>query len=729
MNINTLYLDSLINDSLLSGELQTAIRNRYNSDGVSNSDVLDKADKLVYFDNSRNTAPVLKNILHVLSGTDNAEGKLPGQTLATDNWGAYEDLVQLLLSLDLNMDDFCDQLFQLERFFISEKQSRGNPATISRFEYIKSRAAFAQCLAQTENENHPFIIMCGDLSGIQDFIYNIHNSRAYKSIKGRSFFLQLIVEAMIRRLLDLAGLKKSNVIYSSGGKFYLLLPNSAEVTEKLRQFENDLQTVLFDEFQLGLYVCLGWIPFKIGNNHVIITDELKNTGEKIEGIGDLWGAVSDKAARQKNKRYDKVLVKQFDLIFSGKLKEDYNGQNMAVCAVSGMPVLKSDENNIADKNDSEPVYVHSLIRRQTELGKSLQRNDIITYGVKNHSDHIEPLDLGTSYSLTSISSKPLDGQRYILLNPAGIDKYKDFIGRFRSAEFLYYGGNVQAENESGELLTLEEIASPSASSSMNKIGILKMDVDGLGDIFTNGMRREYATFASMSGLSSRLDWFFCGYVNQIRNEERFKNTVNIIYSGGDDLCAIGRWDRVLEFASRIRSDFRIYTGGGDRINISAGYGLFGPKFPVSKAIHLVDEYLDEAKKHRKELNGDSIAEKPTKNAIHLLGLSVNWESGGEWKFVNELCFKLAGWLRDDVLTKGIIYKLHSFKSSMDRNEEDWYWHSAYYLGKIDKEPAKEIQKAIYTGQFDYTGIKFSCSPRRMFDLIILSAKLADYQLR
>jgi CRISPR-associated protein Csm1 len=726
MNINTLYLDSLLNDSLLPPELAADIRACYNSDGMSNSDILDKADKFVYFDDSRNTAPSLKNILHVLSGTEKTSGELVGQSLSPDNRSAYAEIVRLILSMDLTSEEFCDQLLHLQRFFISERQSGGNPATISRFEYIKSRAAFAQCLAHAENEELPFIIMCGDLSGIQDFIYNIHNSRAYKSIKGRSFYLQLIVEAMIGKVLEITGQKKSNVIYSSGGKFYLILPNSASITEKIQQFERDIQSTLFDEFQLGLYVCLGWIPFNIGKNYQIITNELKNTGEKIEGMGDLWGAVSDKAARQKNRRYEKVLLEQYELVFTGKLKEDYNGQNMAVCAVSGMPVPISTENNIADKDDSEPVYVHPLIRRQTDLGKSLQRNNTISYGTQAHANYIEPLNLGITYCLTN---KPQDGRRSVLLNPASVEDYKSFVSGFRSAEYLHYGGNVQAENESGELLTLEEIASSNSSSSMNKIGILKMDVDGLGDIFTNRMNREYSTFASMSGLSSRLDWFFCGYINQIRNENQFKNTVNIIYSGGDDLCAIGRWDSILEFASRVRSDFRIYAGGGDRISISAGYGLFGPKFPVSKAIHLVDQYLDEAKEYRRELNGGIVAAKPTKNAIHLLGLSVGWDSDGEWKFVNQLRQLMAEWLQNEILTKGVLYKLHSFKSSMDRNEQDWHWHSAYHLGKIDNEPVKEIQKAIYTGQFDYSNVKYSSSPVRMFNLIILSAKLADYQLR
>jgi len=243
------------------------------------------------------------------------------------------------------------------------------------------------------------------------------------------------------------------------------------------------------------------------------------------------------------------------------------------------------------------------------------------------------------------------------------------------------------------------------------------------------MKEEYASFAAMSDLSARLDWFFSGYLNSIRNEPAFKKTVNILYSGGDDLCAVGRWDAVLNFASRVRSDFREYIGGREGISISAGFEIFGPKFPISKAIHLAQDALDEAKLFKEERAGGLRAKEPTKNAIHLLGVSVDWKAKEEWQFVQDLTEHFVDWVKNDLVSNGTVYKLHTFKASSDRKEQDWRWQSAYYFARMKSKPGDAIKNAIYTGSFDLDQLKLTRTPDVMFDLVVLAAKLSDYQTR
>ena len=70
-----------------------------------------------------------------------------------------------------------------------------------------------------------------DISGIQSFIYNITSSGALKSLRGRSFAIEILMEHFIDELLNASELAGANLIYSGVGHCYILLPN----TEKPRK--------------------------------------------------------------------------------------------------------------------------------------------------------------------------------------------------------------------------------------------------------------------------------------------------------------------------------------------------------------------------------------------------------------------------------------------------------------------------------------------------------------
>ncbi|MEO1435196.1 MAG: hypothetical protein AAFV80_06635, partial [Bacteroidota bacterium] len=91
---------------------------------------------------------------------------------------------------------------------------------IDLFHYLKNQAALACCI-KWGDPNFPFSIWCCDISGIQKFIYAIHSSKALVSLKGRSFFLHLLLDSIQKKITDrILGTRNStNLIYSSGGKF------------------------------------------------------------------------------------------------------------------------------------------------------------------------------------------------------------------------------------------------------------------------------------------------------------------------------------------------------------------------------------------------------------------------------------------------------------------------------------------------------------------------------
>ena len=79
---------------------------------------------------------------------------------------------------------------------------------------------------KTFRTQNAFMLVSGDVSGIQDFLYTIPSKGALKSLRGRSFYLEIMLENFIDVLLEDLGLARTNLLYSGGGHFYLLAPNT-----------------------------------------------------------------------------------------------------------------------------------------------------------------------------------------------------------------------------------------------------------------------------------------------------------------------------------------------------------------------------------------------------------------------------------------------------------------------------------------------------------------------
>ncbi len=733
MNRETVYLAALLKNLPDTKRLF----NQYLPDYPGEYDeILEYASKLIFF-NEEGASMQLTSILNKLANTGDVPKTIPFVPLTISeacfrkdteelDWNYPDKFTKALALLDANHPDFSDHLFELIKFYFSNYPSFKGLDNVSLFEYIKSHCAFLHCLLDEQRDmQYPFLLVCGDLSGIQNFIYDIHRSKAYKSIKGRSFFLQLVIEETITHILEAAEVPRCNIVYSSGGKFYILLPNTIAIKSAIDDIELQLTNVLFDGVFQGLYTCFGNIPFNIDLNHnySISSPELHVSGESIEGIGDLWKAVSEKAAQKKSLRYASLIKSEerFLQLFRGALQEDYNGDGMIPCAVTGIPVAEIEDNNIVLRKEEEAIYVHPKVKEQIILGESLRDADVIGWSQTKQLNFIQPLDSPEHWF--GLVCEPTQNIEHRILNPADESSYLQYIRRYKATSFTFYGGNKQAISESGEIKNLNDIAVPNEDFSFRKIAVLRMDIDNLGDIFTHKMKRDLGVFAALSDLSARLDWFFSGYINSIRNKPMYEKYVNVLYAGGDDLCVAGRWDRVLEFAQEVRKAFAEYVGSWSGVTLSGGYAIFNPKFPISKAISMAGEALENAKQYKKNKN-TSI---PHKNAFHLLGTSISWEE--EWPFVWQLKELFLTWLHSGIMSKGTVYRLHNFNRLREEGQIDWHWQAAYYFAKMNKQELLPLKKALITGDFIVGEIKYETKPSRMMELIVLAAKMADYYNR
>ena len=145
-----------------------------------------------------------------------------------------------------------------------------------------------------------------------------------------------------------------------------------------------------------------------------------------------------------------------------------------------------------------------------------------------------------------------------------------------------------------------------------------MDIDSLGTIISQGLQ-ENNTFSRVSTLSTSLDLFFKGYVPNLI-QSYYKDSIYLVYSGGDDVFAIGAWDKIIYFAYQLYKDFRRFTAHNPDITLSASIVLENPSYPIIKGAITAENALDIAKNY----NSYSKAYN-SKNNVSIFGKVLSWD--------------------------------------------------------------------------------------------------------
>ena len=128
-------------------------------------------------------------------------------------------------------------------------------------EYLQQADAFSLLDTPAALRREPaFLLYTADFSRIQRFIYTVHTEGALRSLRSRSFFLELLMEHYMDELLDGCGLTRTNIIYSGGGHCYLLLPNTAAVQQPLADWNRAFNGWLNEQFGVQLFLANGWTP-------------------------------------------------------------------------------------------------------------------------------------------------------------------------------------------------------------------------------------------------------------------------------------------------------------------------------------------------------------------------------------------------------------------------------------------------------------------------------------
>lgn len=678
-------------------------------------------------------------------------------------------------------------LLQMIEKYMSNVPAHGySHADISYYDHAKLTAAIASCLyeyhrdaveeyhnisSSEERSKDKFLVVSGEFSGIQDFIYTITSKMAMKSLRGRSFFLELFAEHIIDEILHALSMNRINLIYSGGSQFYLLLPNTEQVEGVLKNCKKIINDYLLKEIGSKLYFELVYTATtaeELGNG--LGTD--KKTDNKI---GQIFRRLSIQSSANKISRYEKDQLHQlFDENSSLNKVHSYT-KECVICR-------KAEKEEILNANAKKyrDVELCNSCAHFIKLGESIARlyqtdfnRDHYIAEIKSDSTSEKGVELPT-LSNGSVILCLVDGSekmqaeqagnlyRYYVINSLAIkDKFGTNIqvGNYNIKHYSTDASEDSSDKKNKyQLIEFKDLVKKSIG--IERLAVLRADLDDLGTLFMSGFADESSeypyesvTLAKSAVLSKYLSDFFKRKINLIleKNDaakpdnQYFKKYCDIfgsdahsprnivlVYSGGDDVFAIGTWNDIIEFSIDLRTAFKECCNS--KITLSAGIGFFSESYPVYQMAEQTGELEKLAKSFVRpqdlEKSGNA---KPTKDAVALFGKSIHskiehvypWDDFVD-KVLNEKYTKLKEITTTDdqgspdkvVIGKSKLYKLMDLINKRLREDDKLdIAHFAYTLARIkttkdnednfyefkkqlmlwmkNKEDAKQLLTAIY----------------------------------
>ena len=623
--------------------------------------------------------------------------------------------------------------------FVPSSTNTGELADISLYMHSKVTAAVATCMAayfadqgradyksacfdknKEFRQEEAFLLVSGDLSGIQDFIYTIPTKGALKSLRGRSFYLEILMENIIDGLLQDAGLSRINLLYSGGGHFYALLPNTEAARASVAKQQQAVNAWLLSHVGTRIYLAAGMAPCTAA--------ELLQSDSQ----GSVFARASQSVGKDKIQRYDAEMLSALFDERSGINAVHDATRECAICHTSTADLEPYGDSDM----DQEACPMCAGLYR---LGHMLVSYVDTCFVIAKKTHYKEPSGMpiynwGDKASVYVVPVKELTAfaKDHDILRLYG--KNKAVTGELVNQRL--WVADYVCRDEQRQVMDFSQLADLSADAEgkgIHRLAVLRADVDNLGAAFISGFisdeeknRSHYATLSRYSDLSRALSLFFKTAVNKLakgelrgqgtylqqpfsiwQEKEAQPRAAHIIYSGGDDVFIVGAWNDILELAVDMREAFRVYTQG--KLTFSAGIAFFSPSYPIHSMAKITGELEDMAKKT------------PHKDAVALFGMDTN-EDGTEllchhvhkWDaFEQGVCreklqflqqsFNLQGTHSDALpVGKTMLYRLKGLVEELDRSGDKI--NLARFLYTLARmQPQKQKDEAKYERQMEIYG--------------------------
>lgn len=579
-----------------------------------------------------------------------------------------KDTVQ---GIDLNREEYISSLLSaLEAYlsYIPSSTSTGELVDISLYDHVKLTAAYASCIYQyleeagrTNYKQHcmeeaesfynekAFRMLSLDISGIQKFIYTIHSSGALKMLRSRSFYLEIMMEHMVDELLTRLNLSRANLIFSGGGRCTVLIPNTQTVRQQIDSLRSEWTEWFIREFNISLYVAMDSVECS--------AYDLENSeGGNYEAV---IRELSARISKQKNHRYSPE-----QLLMLNDFRKQEHTRECKVC--KSTDVL--DDEELCPLCSKIKNFSTAILKKEFFTVLEDEEGLLLPGGKSLHAQNekeLRDVQLQNGYVRTYAKNKYYTGEKL---------ETKIWVGDY-------------TDNGTTDIYAKQ-------STGINRIAVLRADVDDLGQTFVAGFEKSKKTLSRMATLSRQMSLFFKFHINQILNQgsssllaEAGPKKVTIVYSGGDDLFLVGAWNEVIACAIDIHKALEQYAIGA--LHISAGIGVFPAKYPLSVCAREVEELEQKAKDY------------PGKNAICLFeeGSTYDWNT-----FIHSVIQEKLQTLTDffdNQGERGMAFLYRLLDLIRDREEKINLARFAYVLARLEpkekekKESYREFSKKMY----------------------------------
>ncbi|MBN2444945.1 MAG: type III-A CRISPR-associated protein Cas10/Csm1 [Spirochaetales bacterium] len=462
---------------------------------------------------------------------------------------------------------------------------------VSLFNECKLSCAEAVILSKKEPDND-WLFIYYDISGIQNFIYNIISKGALKNLRSRSFFIELLSHHTQRKLLEAFAVHQANSIMSGGGSGYILTHKPTDYEHKLEAIDRSLNSWLLKEFNTRLHVSLVSLE----------TNREELTGDTSRVITQL----SNKAFEAKNRKFASLIknIHENKTVFSFISHDDPHSHQCVICGNDSKNTDFITETGLQDHHTCG--FCHNLIR----LGSKLPDVHYIYTTDEPCENSLRIED--TWYLLSEI---PLQDKQCSLIYPNNspdffahlpdqgiVSMEKSYITKIADLKdvkdvILKDQSSRQTDSEllplkENDMAQLTHLSQAVGKKGAHYIGALRMDADNMGKLIRLGFYK-HITLQRLTAFSRQMNLFFKLTIPEICNSKK----VQLIYAGGDDLFILGAWNHVMDIAISAGKQFSDYTCNNIDIGISAGLTIHDDKFPVSTMARVSKKALDTAKRN------------------------------------------------------------------------------------------------------------------------------------
>ena len=587
--------------------------------------------------------------------------------------------------------------------------------SLSLSDKIKFSTALSSCLAvylwqnqknsfkldlteKVQKEESLLLFSC-DLSGIQKFIYTVSGEGVLKSLRSRSFYLDFLQEHLLCTLLNDLDLPVSNILYSGGGRAYLLLPNTEVTKQTIRTCMKSFNGWLLENFDILLYIAYGFVTCSV-------KDLFLKGG--MDAYNRIYLRLSAELSANKSGRYQPEQIQ-----FLNRQTDSQHTRECRICSRSDREI------------DSDGVC--PFCRDFISASAFLTDESLCPVVVSRKFSGLPCLRLPSSHQTTDYL--------YFLKEKQILSLEKDIIvqiyHRGETGPGLRFETGSFAHMVNGQTARFEQLAD--ASSGINRIAVLRADVDNLGQAFMKGFentisQKKYRPLLLTAAFSRSLSIFFKRYFKRMAagdlREKRFsisgkpnpeKNLV-IVYSGGDDLFLAGAWNDVVDTAVDLRNGFEKYTAGS--LTLSAGIGIFKTKYPLYAMAQETESLEDVAKSIDSE-----------KNKVALFGMETQKDSNGKIRAVCSHCYRWKDFI-DRVVGEKLRCLQNYFNQSGELqigNGNAFLYRMKSYIEKTQKDPQDKINIARFayllarlqpTGKSSKMQNEYQMFTRRMYGWIL-----------